>query len=199
FVRHHVTGAALGGTQHFSRVSGTFRHRHHLVATIAFPILSAALLRCLGAKFLSLQCRLHRDRTLCRLSHSARQTAVRSSRVRPLSDPSSPKRRPSNHPNDCPLLQRSRRLRHFHPFFGDHDRATCSHFLPEERHILRQWQFEFGTLLGLLGAIGVLVSTRGYRRARRYSRIVDCLYRDHLLGALWCPGKTSICPARFHS
>src|SRR5207244_13132702 len=120
-----------------------------------FPILSAALLRCLGAKFLSLQCRLHRDRTLCRLSHSARRTAVRSSRVRPLSDPSSPKRRPSNHPNDCPLSQRSRRLRHFHPFFGDHDRATCAHFLPEERHILRQWQFQVGTLLGLLGAIGV--------------------------------------------
>src|SRR5207248_2516331 len=118
-------------TQHFSRVSGTFRHRHHLVATIAFPILSAALLRCLGAKFLSLQCRLHRDRTLCRLSHSARRTAVRSSRVRPLSDPSSPKRRPSNHPNDCPLLHRSRRLRHFHLFFGDHDRSTCAHFLSE--------------------------------------------------------------------
>jgi len=26
---------------------------------------------------------------------------------------------------------------------------------PEERHILRQWQFQVGTLLGLLGAIGV--------------------------------------------
>src|SRR5207237_10272357 len=28
-------------------------------------------------------------------------------------------------------------------------------FFPEERHILRQWQFQMGTLLGLLGAIGV--------------------------------------------
>ena len=28
-------------------------------------------------------------------------------------------------------------------------------FFPEERHILRQWQFQFGTLLGLLGAVGV--------------------------------------------
>jgi uncharacterized membrane protein YccC len=28
-------------------------------------------------------------------------------------------------------------------------------FFPEERHILRQWQFQAGTLLGLLGAIGV--------------------------------------------
>src|SRR5437667_2660779 len=26
---------------------------------------------------------------------------------------------------------------------------------PEERHILRQWQFQLGTLLGLLGAVGV--------------------------------------------
>jgi drug/metabolite transporter (DMT)-like permease len=28
-------------------------------------------------------------------------------------------------------------------------------FFPEERHILRQWQFQVGTLLGLLGAVGV--------------------------------------------
>ena len=28
-------------------------------------------------------------------------------------------------------------------------------FFPEERHILRQWRFQVGTLLGLLGAIGV--------------------------------------------
>jgi len=27
---------------------------------------------------------------------------------------------------------------------------------PEERHIIRQWQFQLGTLLGLLGAVGVL-------------------------------------------
>ena len=28
-------------------------------------------------------------------------------------------------------------------------------FFPEERHILQQWQFQVGTLLGLLGAVGV--------------------------------------------
>jgi drug/metabolite transporter (DMT)-like permease len=28
-------------------------------------------------------------------------------------------------------------------------------FFPEERHILRQWQFQVGTLLGLLGSVGV--------------------------------------------
>jgi len=46
---------------------------------------------------------------------------------------------------------------------------------------------------------GLLVSTRDYRRARRYSRIVDCLHRYHLLGTLRCPGKTSVRSARFHS
>ena len=29
-------------------------------------------------------------------------------------------------------------------------------FFPEERHIIRQWQFQAGTLLGLIGAFGVI-------------------------------------------
>src|ERR1044072_9809624 len=29
-------------------------------------------------------------------------------------------------------------------------------FFPEERHVIRQWQFQIGTLLGLIGAFGVL-------------------------------------------
>jgi drug/metabolite transporter (DMT)-like permease len=29
-------------------------------------------------------------------------------------------------------------------------------FFPEERHIIRQWQFQIGTLLGLIGAFGVI-------------------------------------------
>jgi len=29
-------------------------------------------------------------------------------------------------------------------------------FFPEERHIIRQWQFQLGTLLGLFGAFGVI-------------------------------------------
>src|SRR3954471_23709190 len=29
-------------------------------------------------------------------------------------------------------------------------------FFPEERHVIRQWQFQIGTLLGLVGAFGVL-------------------------------------------
>src|SRR5438309_10190858 len=49
-------------------------------------------------------------------------------------------------------------------------------FFPEERHILRQWQFQVGTLLGLLGVIGVSwFPTRGYCRACRYSGFVDRL------------------------
>src|SRR2546430_11713676 len=29
-------------------------------------------------------------------------------------------------------------------------------FFPEERHVIRQWQFQLGTLLGLIGAFGVI-------------------------------------------
>src|SRR5213596_4244809 len=29
-------------------------------------------------------------------------------------------------------------------------------FFPEERHVIRQWQFQIGTCLGLLGAFGVI-------------------------------------------
>jgi drug/metabolite transporter (DMT)-like permease len=29
-------------------------------------------------------------------------------------------------------------------------------FFPEERHVIRQWQFQVGTLLGLIGAFGVI-------------------------------------------
>lgn len=29
-------------------------------------------------------------------------------------------------------------------------------FFPEERHVIRQWQFQIGTLLGLIGAFGVI-------------------------------------------
>src|SRR5438270_608978 len=31
-------------------------------------------------------------------------------------------------------------------------------FFPEERHVIRQWQFQLGTLLGLLGAFGVALA-----------------------------------------
>src|SRR5205085_10846975 len=29
-------------------------------------------------------------------------------------------------------------------------------FFPEERHVIRQWQFQLGTVLGLIGAFGVI-------------------------------------------
>ncbi len=34
-------------------------------------------------------------------------------------------------------------------------------FFPEERHVIRQWQFQVGTLLGLIGAFGVVWFQRG--------------------------------------
>src|SRR5213083_2662412 len=36
-------------------------------------------------------------------------------------------------------------------------------FFPEERHIVRQWQFQLGTLLGLLGAFGVVWFQPGWQ------------------------------------
>jgi drug/metabolite transporter (DMT)-like permease len=34
-------------------------------------------------------------------------------------------------------------------------------FFPEERHVIRQWQFQLGTVLGLIGAFGVIWFQRG--------------------------------------
>src|SRR6059058_3557848 len=36
-------------------------------------------------------------------------------------------------------------------------------FFPEERHIIRQWQFQLGTLLGLIGAFGVVWFQPGWQ------------------------------------
>ncbi|PYK07724.1 MAG: hypothetical protein DME66_00405 [Verrucomicrobia bacterium] len=36
-------------------------------------------------------------------------------------------------------------------------------FFPEERHVIRQWQFQLGTLLGLIGAFGVVWFQPGWR------------------------------------
>src|SRR6266513_1781637 len=36
-------------------------------------------------------------------------------------------------------------------------------FFPEERHIIRQWQFQVGTVLGLIGAIGVVYFQQGWQ------------------------------------
>ena len=36
-------------------------------------------------------------------------------------------------------------------------------FFPEERRIIRQWQFQVGTVLGLLGALGVICFQKGWQ------------------------------------
>src|SRR5207247_7916757 len=36
-------------------------------------------------------------------------------------------------------------------------------FFPEERHFIRQWQFQAGTLLGLIGAFGVIWFQPGWK------------------------------------
>jgi len=44
----------------------------------------------------------------------------------------------------------------FSPGFGHIHRALALAFFPEERFVIRQWQFQLGTLLGLIGAFGVI-------------------------------------------
>jgi len=36
-------------------------------------------------------------------------------------------------------------------------------FFPEERHVVRQWQFQLGTVLGLIGAVGVVCFQKGWQ------------------------------------
>src|SRR3954468_14713834 len=36
-------------------------------------------------------------------------------------------------------------------------------FFPEERHVIRQWQFQVGTVLGLIGAVGVVCFQEGWQ------------------------------------
>jgi len=44
-------------------------------------------------------------------------------------------------------------------------------FFPEERHIIRQWQFQIGTLLGLFGAFGVIWFQAGPAAAGQYRHV----------------------------
>src|SRR4051812_36188089 len=41
-------------------------------------------------------------------------------------------------------------------------------FFPEERHVIRQWQFQIGTLLGLIGAFGVVWFQPGEHTQERH-------------------------------
>jgi len=41
-------------------------------------------------------------------------------------------------------------------------------FFPEERHVIRQWQFQAGTLLGLIGAFGVIWFQHGAQSQDRH-------------------------------
>ena len=70
-------------------------------------------------------------------------------------------------------------------------------FFPEERWIIRQWQFQLGTLLGLFGAVGVFwfqpQLDGGPRLVRRAGH---CLHRQFLLGALRRACETTLRPAR---
>ena len=56
---------------------------------------------------------------------------------------------------------------------------------PEERWIIRQWQFQLGTLLGLIGAVGVFWFQPSFQAGPRVvSRARHRFHRQFLLGAL---------------
>jgi len=57
-------------------------------------------------------------------------------------------------------------LRSYLPRFG-------AAFFPEERFVIRQWQFQLGTLLGLIGAFGV-IWFQANPQARRLRGISHC-------------------------
>ena len=70
-------------------------------------------------------------------------------------------------------------------------------FFPEERHVIRQWQFQLGTGVGLIGAFGVVWFQPGWKSGHIAApRIVHCLYRHILLGALRHLGETAFPGAR---
>ena len=71
---------------------------------------------------------------------------------------------------------------------------------PEERHVIRQWQFIVGTILGLVGAFGVVWFQAGMKAEHiPVKGFVDCLHGHVLLGALWNSGQAPIGAARIDS
>jgi len=64
-------------------------------------------------------------------------------------------------------------------------------FFPEERHVIRQWQFQLGTVLGLIGAFGVVWFQPGWKSGT-HRAFLDYLSRlqPHSVGAIWHPRKT---------
>ena len=71
-------------------------------------------------------------------------------------------------------------------------------FFPEERHIIRQWQFQLGTGLGLIGAFGVVWFQPGWKSGHIALPIIRCIYRYILLGALRYPCETTFPGARLN-
>src|SRR4029450_5231149 len=178
--------------QHFAWISGPVRHCCHLVASITVSVLPAALLRCLGAKLLPLQRRLSRHRTVRRFPHQARRTPAGPARVSPVPGPFAPERGPSNHPDGLAFLYRSRRLRDFHAFFGNHDRITRSYCLSGRAAHSPAMAISGRDVIGITrGRRRFLVSTWERHGPRCHSRAVDCFCRYDVLGALRCACSTS--------
>src|SRR5260370_16009337 len=92
------------------RLCGGLRHHHHLVAAVALSILSQSLLRCLGAKFLSLLDCVPSDHSVPPASSSSRRTEDRHEGNCHLSCAMPSECRSPNHASDGALLHGSGRL-----------------------------------------------------------------------------------------
>ena len=139
----------------FQRIRRCFRHHRNLVAAVAVPILPESLLRSLVAKFLSIRGGLsgHYPFVLFRFGRAAQD---RHPHGRSLLVPCLP--------NVVHQITQVVALFYMGPgVYAIFIRSSVIFtaflalaFFPEERSVIRQWQFQVGTLLGLVGAFGVI-------------------------------------------
>src|SRR6266568_2933151 len=59
-------------------------------------------------------------------------------------------------------------------------------FFPEERHVIRQWQFQLGTSLGLIGAFGVVWFQPGWKAGHIALPGLFIEFKDTFCCALYC-------------
>src|SRR5437016_11058069 len=139
----------------FPRIRRGFRDRRHLVAAIAFSILFESLLRSLVAKFLpyAVACLAIVPFVLFQFRRGPKidMRAVGLCLIPCL-------------PNVVHQITQVVALFYMGPgVYAIFARTSVIFtallalaFFPEERYLIRQWQFQLGTLLGLLGAFGVI-------------------------------------------
>ncbi len=138
------------------RLCRCFRDHPDLVDAVALPILSQPILRSVRAKFLSLLDRVSSPFSRSPFIDFGAADHGSTGGFRDLSPASFCLTSSTRSPRWVSLrLHGAGRLRGLHSLLRHHDGSPRADFFPEERWIIRQWQFQIGTLLGLFGAVGV--------------------------------------------